>query len=196
VGLLGGLVGAVFARLLLAGTRRGVGLARRYPLRLGLGVGAFLSLFLLVSGGTGGGDGELLMGRLLFGSSNGVELPHGLWTDLLTLIFRIIGPVLALSTGIPGGLIDPSFTFGAAMGQVIADLAGLPQLFLALGMVAGLSGATQLPVMSVLFGIRLAGDQQLLPGLLVACVLAAYVSRQFVTKPIYHALHALTTTSP
>jgi len=93
-------------------------------------------------------------------------------------------------------LIDPSFTFGAAMGQVIADLAGVPQLFLALGMVAGLSGATQLPVMSVLFGIRLAGDQQLLPGLLVACVLAANVSRQFVTKPIYHALHALTTTSP
>ena len=110
VGLLGGLVGAAFARLLLAGTRRGVGLARRYPIRLGLGVGACISLFLLVSGGTGGGDGELLMGRLLFGSSNGVELPHGLWTDLLTLIFRIIGPVLALSTGIPGGLIDPSFT--------------------------------------------------------------------------------------
>jgi H+/Cl- antiporter ClcA len=97
-------------------------------------------------------------------------------------------------------LIDPSFTFGAAMGQVIGDLAGSPQLFLALGMVAGLSGATQLPVMSILFGIRLAGDQQLLPGLLVACVLAAYVSRQFVAKPIYHALHALsgeaTKTSP
>ena len=200
VGLLGGLVGAAFARLLLAGTRRGVALARRYPIRLGLGVGAFLSLFLLVSGGTGGGDGELLMGRLLFGSADGVELPHGLWTDLLTLLLRIIGPVLALSTGIPGGLIDPSFTFGAAMGQVIGDLAGSPQLFLALGMVAGLSGATQLPVMSVLFGIRLAGDQQLLPGLLVACVLAAYVSRQFVAKPIYHALHALsgeaTKTSP
>jgi H+/Cl- antiporter ClcA len=62
------------------------------------------------------------------------------------------------------------------------------QLGLTLGMVAGLAGATQLPVMAVLFGVRMAGDQQLLPGLLLASVIAAYVSRLVVAKPVYHAL--------
>ena len=42
--------------------------------------------------------------------------------------------------------------------------------------------------MAVLFGIRMAGDQQLLPGLLLASVLAACVSRLVVDKPVYHAL--------
>jgi H+/Cl- antiporter ClcA len=43
-------------------------------------------------------------------------------------------------------------------------------------------------VMAVLFGVRMAGDQQLLPGLLLASVIAAYVSRLVVAKPVYHAL--------
>jgi H+/Cl- antiporter ClcA len=55
-------------------------------------------------------------------------------------------------------------------------------------MSAGLAGATQLPVMTVLFALRLAGDQQLLPGMLVAAVLAALISRLIMPKPIYHAL--------
>ena len=65
------------------------------------------------------------------------------------------------------------------------------QLGLTLGMVAGLAGATQLPVLAVLFGVRMAGDQQLLPGLLLAAVIAAYVSRLVVAKPVYHALKDL-----
>jgi H+/Cl- antiporter ClcA len=192
LGVLGGVLGGAFAKMLLAGTKRCLGLVRRYPLRLGLAVGALLSVFLLLSGGASGGDGELLMGRLFFGSSDGAELPQGFGIDLLNLLLRVVGPVLALSTGIPGGLIDPSFAFGAVLGQLVADQAGSTQLCLALGMVAGLAGATQLPVMAVLFGVRLAGDQQLLSGLLVASVIAAYVSRQIVAKPIYHALHAIT----
>lgn len=196
LGLLGGVLGGGFARMLLAGTKRCLRLVRRYPLRLGLAIGALLSLFALVSGGASGGDGELLMGHMLFASPDGAELPRGLGVDLLNLGLRLLGPVLALATGIPGGLIDPSFAFGAMLGQVVADQAGSTQLCIALGMVAGLAGATQLPVMSVLFGVRVAGDQQLLCGLLVASVIAAYVSRQIVAKPVYHALHAITSEAP
>ena len=96
--------------------------------------------------------------------------------------------MLALASGIPGGLIDPAITFGALLGQSLAGLAGAQTLGLALGMAAGLAGATQLPIVSVAFCLRLAGDQQLLPGLVVAAVLAALVSRQLFPQPIYHAL--------
>jgi H+/Cl- antiporter ClcA len=94
--------------------------------------------------------------------------------------------------GIPGGLIDPAFAFGAVLGRICAGLAGLADLGTALGMAAGLAGATQLPVATVLFALRLAADQQLLPGLVVAAVVAAYVSRLLLPQPIYHALRQIT----
>lgn len=185
IGVLGGLLGAGFGWLLLAVTTRLKPLLHRYPLRIGVAVGAVLSLFALVSGGASGGDGEALMSHLIEGSSLG-----GAGADLLTLVVRVLGPVLALGSGIPGGLIDPSFAFGAVLGRSLADMAGadVSSLGLALGMAAGLAGATQLPVMTVIFALRLAGDQQLLPGILIAAALGAYGSRLLLPKPIYHAL--------
>lgn len=192
IGLLGGLLGAGFGLLLLALTRRFLRLARRHPLGLGLVIGLLLSLFLLVSGGASGGDGEALMAQLIEGEHPSSLWAGGLFADLITLVVRVLGPALALGAGIPGGLIDPSFAFGALLGRGIGELAGVAGLGVALGMAAGLAGATQLPVMTLLFALRLAGDQQLLPGLLVAAVLAALVSRQLVPQPIYHALAEVT----
>jgi H+/Cl- antiporter ClcA len=192
IGVLGGLLGAGFGRLLMAFTRRCLNLGHRHPLGLGLAVGGLLSLFLLVSGGASGGDGEALMGQMIEGGRPHGLFGSGLFADLLTLVVRVLGPVLALGTGIPGGLIDPSFAFGALLGRGLGELVGVAGLGLALGMTAGLAGATQLPVMTVLFALRLAGDQQLLPGMLVAAVLAALVSRLLLPKPIYHALAELT----
>ena len=188
LGVLGGSLGAVFARLLLSTTRRFRRWTTRRPLSLGLVVGGVLTLFLLLSGGASGCDGELLMTHMIEGGSPTTWLLPGTLGDALTLVLRLIAPVLALATGIPGGLIDPSFAFGAVLGHSLGDQALAPLLGLSLGMAAGLAGATQLPVMAVLFGMRLAGDQQLLPGLLLASVLGASVSRLLVNKPIYHAL--------
>jgi len=70
----------------------------------------------------------------------------------------------------------------------VRALAGDPHLGLALGMAAGLAGATQLPVMTVAFAVRLAGDQQLLPGLVAAAAIAAYTGRAMQGRPVYHAL--------
>lgn len=192
IGVLGGLLGGLFGRLLLRFTRLCLDLSRRYPLRLGLVVGGLLALFMLLSGGASGGDGEALMQRLIDQGA----LSSSLFVDLLNLLLRLLGPVLALGTGIPGGLIDPAFAYGAVAGHLAGSLLAGPQLGLALGMAAGLAGATQLPVMAVLFAVRMAGDQQLLPGLLLAAVLAAYASRLLVDQPIYHALKAVAEAGP
>ena len=58
-------------------------------------------------------------------------------------------------------------------------------------MAAALAGATQLPAMSLVFVMRLAGDQQFLPGLLMAAVLGAYSGRLLLRRPVYHALAEL-----
>ena len=99
IGVLGGLLGACFGLLLLAFTRRCISLGRRHPIGLGLAVGALLSLFLLLSGGAAGGDGEALMGQMIEGGRPISVFGSGLFTDLLTLVVRV------LPFGLPQGLV-------------------------------------------------------------------------------------------
>ena len=107
----------------------------------------------------------------------------------LVLASRLVAPILALAAGVPGGLIDPAFTIGAMFGSgVLAILGANVQLGVALGMAGGLAGATQLPFMTVLFSMRMVGDQQWLFGILLSAVLGAYAGRRMQSEPIYHAL--------
>ena len=186
VAIAAGLLGAIFGRMLLDATRRFTPLARRRPLRTGLLLGALLALFALVSGGRSGGDGEALMAWL-------IQDPGAHQAGALVLMTRLLGPCIVLGASVPGGLIDPALSLGAALGPMVLGPmvlgpVGLGPVGLAVGMAAALAGATQLPVLSVVFTLRLAGDQQLLPGVLLAAVLGAYVSRLLMPKPIYHAL--------
>ncbi|MEI6030840.1 MAG: chloride channel protein [Synechococcaceae cyanobacterium ELA739] len=183
LGLGAGLLGAGFGRMLLETTKRLTPMVRRYPLRLGLLLGLLLAALTQLTGGGANGDGEVLMAWMI--GHPDADLPTaGL------LLARMIGPCLALGAGVPGGLIDPAFAIGAVLGQGVSHLPGLGLMGLALGMAAALAGATQLPVLSVVFALRLAGDQQLLPGVVLAAVIGAYCSRLLMKKPAYHALAA------
>jgi H+/Cl- antiporter ClcA len=105
---------------------------------------------------------------------------------------RLLGPVLALAAGIPGGVIDPAFAVGGSFGGGLLHLLGGPSgLGVLLGMAAGLAGATQLPVMSLAFAIRISGAQQLMPGLLLAALLGAVVGRWVMPLPLYRALETV-----
>jgi H+/Cl- antiporter ClcA len=89
-------------------------------------------------------------------------------------------------------VIDPAFAVGGSFGGGLIHLLGGPSaLGVLLGMAAGLAGATQLPVMSLAFAVRIAGAQQLLPGLLLASLLGAVVGRWLMPLPLYRALEAL-----
>ena len=183
IGILGGLLGGLFGRLLLLVTAWVSPIAKQRPILIGLVLGGVLSGLALVSGGTSGGDGEALMATWI--SNESARPGHG----LTTLVVRLIGPVIALGASVPGGLIDPAFALGAVFGHGLMDLVGGPvELGLALGMAATLAGISQLPVMTIAFAIRLAGDQQLGAGLLIAAVVGAMAGRLVLDRPIYHAL--------
>jgi H+/Cl- antiporter ClcA len=113
---------------------------------------------------------------------------QGPWSAPLALLARLLGPGLALGAGVPGGLIDPALALGALLGHTLGEGLGIGSLAMALGMAAALAGATQLPVVSLLFSLRLMGDQQWLPGVLLAAVLGASVGRLLMRTPVYHAL--------
>jgi H+/Cl- antiporter ClcA len=200
IGFAVGLVGAGFSAVLLrlSSLLRDPVLQR--PLRSGVLLGTLLALLALASGGASTTDGEQLMSGLLETVDDPMATGSTGGTLLRTLALagaRWIGPLLPLAAGIPGGLIDPSLTFGAVLGEGgLAALGADPHLGMALGMSAGLAGATQLPAMAVIFCMRLAADQQLVPGLLVAAVVAAYSARLVQPEPIYHALARTMTGAP
>lgn len=197
VGLAAGLLGALMARLLVLGTARILPLARAHPLATGLAVGAALTVMTLISGGSSCGDGETLLRQALgpaglqASSADSEHWPGAARWGALVLM-RLLGPVVALAAGIPGGVIDPAFAVGGSFGGGLIHLLGGPSaLGVLLGMAAGLAGATQLPVMSLAFAVRIAGAQQLLPGLLLASLLGAVVGRWLMPLPLYRALEAL-----
>jgi H+/Cl- antiporter ClcA len=181
LGLGAGLLGTLMVKALLELGRRGLPLARRRPLLAGLALGSALAGLGLLSGGAGYGDGEALMTSLVGG-----EQSH--WSAPMTLLARLLGPALALGAGVPGGLIDPALALGAVLGHILGEELGIGSLAMALGMAGALAGATQLPVVSLMFSLRLMGDQQWLPGVLLASVLGAAVGRLLMRTPVYHAL--------
>lgn len=197
VGLVVGLLGSAFSWVLLRLTIMLRPRVSRRPLRYGVMLGIALALLALTSRGASAGDGEQLMSTFLDGSGPfdgqtiGVHQRTGdqLLLKLAVTATRWIGPLIPLASGVPGGLIDPSLTLGGVLGYGgLQALGGDAHLGLALGMAAGLAGATQLPAMTVIFCMLLAADQQLVPGLVVAAVIAAYAARLLQREPIYHAL--------
>jgi H+/Cl- antiporter ClcA len=191
LGLGGGLLGGLFARLLLMATAWLKPRLTRQPLGWGLVLGGGLGLLLLVSGGWSGGDGGALMRHMLAGSPPqpvpGSPLAGLGW--LLVVAVRLVAPLLGLAAGVPGGLIEPALSLGAVFGSGgIELLGGSAALGLALGMAASLAGATQLPLTTVVFAMRLVEDPQWLWGLLLSAVLGATVGRCLQPLPIYHAL--------
>ncbi len=190
----GGLLGGLFSRLLWRSSALLRQRVRQRPLAWGLVLGLALALIAVASGGWSGGDGEALMAQLLEGHGS-LPVPGAILSLLgwlLVLTARIVAPVLALGAGVPGGLIDPAFAIGALFGGGTLELLGSDAaLGIALGMAAGLAGATQLPLMTVLFALRMAGDQQWLFGILLSAVIGAYVGRRIQPEPIYHALWKL-----
>lgn len=191
VAVAGGLLGGGFARTVVAGSRRlGPSLDRR-PLATGLVLGLTLAAIGLVSGGAsyGGGHGSAI--RMLE-SAAATGQPIATWSDPLG---KAAGSLVALVSGIPGGLFDPSLTVGAGLGQMthgvistwIAPGIGLPALML-LFMAAYFAGVVRSPitVAAILFEMT-AAPGMLLP-LMITSMLATLVAGRVCDPPIYEAL--------
>jgi H+/Cl- antiporter ClcA len=192
IGLTAGLLAASMARLVVAASRWLQPLAQERPGATGLVLGNGLALLALLSGGRSCGDGEVLLRQW-------IDHPPDLSTQswLVEVGLRLMGPVLALAGGIPGGLIDPAYALGGSVGGGLAlRLGGETSMGVLLGMAAGLAGATQLPLVSLAFTVRIGGAQSMLPGLLVAALCGAAMGRLVMPTPIYRALAAAALREP
>lgn len=107
-------------------------------------------------------------------------------------VCKLLAVLASSGSGAPGGVFTPTLFIGLASGMLFAQLAGiwLPQAEMATllgltGMATLLAATTHAPVMSALMVCEMTGQYALLPGLLLACVLASTLSRALRQNAIY-----------
>ena len=90
------------------------------------------------------------------------------WSWALKLLFTVV----TLGTGFKGGEVTPLFFIGAALGNALAPIFGVPTgVFAAIGFVALFAGAANTPLACTFMGIELFGAAYAVP-IAVACVVA------------------------
>jgi H+/Cl- antiporter ClcA len=184
VALLGGLAGGLFSRLTLSGVgtvRRLLKDARSWEvLAFAGGCGLLVAIIGFATGGLVYGTGYAEARSVL-------ELhAHLPW---------YYGPARAAATlaaylsGVPAGLLAPSLSVGAGLGQTVADLGGqaAAEPFAILGMCGYLAGVTQAPLTSLVIVMEMTSQHAMVLPLMVTAALATAVSK-LLSPPLYRTL--------
>ncbi len=185
IALLGGLLGGLFARIMIDGEgilrRCFNGFGIRRPIVFAAACGGGVAFIGLITGG------------MTYGS--GYELGHALLHQELTaswwhLPAKFLSTALSAVSGIPGGIFSPSLSVGAALG---ADISGwFPSLSVQgavlLGMVAYFAGVTQAPITAFVIVLEVTGKATTAVPLIATATLAAAVGRLVCNGSLYHTL--------
>jgi H+/Cl- antiporter ClcA len=184
VALLGGLAGGLFSRVMLIGVSglpSVLGkLQKLHPVLFAGLCGLVVAAVATLSGGLTYGTGYAEARSILEGNAH---LP---W---------IYAPARALATlatslsGIPAGLLAPSLSVGAGLGQFVADITGqfTPVPFAILGMCGYLAGVTQAPLTSLVIVMEMTTQHAMVLPLMITAALATAVSK-LLSPPLYRAL--------
>jgi H+/Cl- antiporter ClcA len=184
-GIVGGILGGLFARILSLPTNyfpRGLRqLAMRWPIMFAALCGLALAII-----GT-------LSGDIAFGSSHteAVAALHG--TEVLPLSFAILkwaATIVSYLSGIPGGIFAPSLAAGAGLGSWFVPLfPHVPPAALAmLGMAAYFSAVVQSPITAAVIVLEMTNNLNMTVAVAGAAALGTAFSRLIAKKPLYAAL--------
>ncbi|HEY9280985.1 MAG TPA: ClcB-like voltage-gated chloride channel protein [Eoetvoesiella sp.] len=154
------------------------------PLRLGLGgllLGALLIVIPQVSGN---------------GYSVVISLLQTQWTwyaVILVLVCKVVATAITVGSGAVGGVFTPALfvgaVFGTLFGQVVTllvpDINAPSYMFTLVGMGAFLGAATSAPLMAILMIFEMSLSYQIVLPLMLACVVAYFVSRGIAQVTMY-----------
>lgn len=184
IGVLGGICGPLLMWLMNASHTLFLRLKLSPPWQLSLG-GLTVGLLSLLTPAVWGNGFSVVHASLLS--------PPLLAAIAGIFICKLLAILASSGSGAPGGVFTPTLFLGMAMGMLFAQLCaiGLPdQPTLAVllgmsGMAALLAATTHAPIMSTLMICEMTGQYSILPGLLIACVLASVISRALREDSIY-----------
>ena len=184
-GVVAGLLGGVFARMVLAsvdGKPRWLGqLRKNHPVLLSALCGLALVILGLVFGHGAFGTGYEQARSLVQGHA---EVGHEF--GLMKLAANLVSYV----AGIPGGLFSPALAVGAGIGHNLSVLmpAVDPRVFVLLSMCAYLTGVTQAPLTSAVISMELTDSGDMMLPILATVLIARGASGLVCRVPIYRGL--------
>lgn len=182
-GVICGLLGGLFARLILL-SRNGplavIGRLRsRWPVPFAACCGLALALIGMFSHGNVYGTGYDQARAFVQEAAQAPGESFG--------IAKLLANVVSYWAGIPGGIFSPALAVGAGLGHNIAHF--LPQAPAAavvlLGMSAYLSGVTGAPLTSAVIAMELTDNQAMVIPIMAACLLARAAASIFSPTPVY-----------
>jgi H+/Cl- antiporter ClcA len=102
---------------------------------------------------------------------------------------RAFATLLSYLSGVPAGLLAPSLSVGAGLGQFLADHLGQGSAvpFAILGMCGFLAGVTQAPLTSFVIVMEMTAQHAMVLPLMITAAIATAISR-LVTRPLYQTL--------
>jgi H+/Cl- antiporter ClcA len=104
---------------------------------------------------------------------------------------RALATLVSYLSGIPAGLLAPSLSVGAGLGQLVADVFGHTSAapFAILGMCGYLAGVTQAPLTSFVIVMEMTAQHAMVLPLMVTAAVATAISR-LLSPPLYQTLAA------
>ena len=189
VALACGILGGLFARLMVDSVRLGpTRLSRwraQYPYRFAAACALAVAVIGFVTQGQAAGAGYAPTRALLEGQT---DLP-GVYT-----VLKFCATWLSAWSGVPAGVFAPSLAVGAGIGHDVATLAGVGREsaipLIALGMVGFLAATTQAPITSFIIVMEMVAGQAMVLSLMACAMVAAGVSR-LLSPGMYGELAAL-----
>jgi len=181
----GGLLGGLFARLLIAMSRGLPGrigeTARARPVAFAAACGLVLALIGLTSGSTTYGTGYAEARHILEGSRT-LPQEYGILKFLATLV--------SYASGIPGGIFAPSLAVGAGFGLNLSQI--MPYApggaVVLLSMVGYFAGVVQAPITAFVIVIEMTDNHNMVLPLMATSLIATAVSRLICPRPLYRTL--------
>jgi H+/Cl- antiporter ClcA len=102
---------------------------------------------------------------------------------------RAVATLVASLSGVPAGLLAPSLSVGAGLGQLVADVSGqitaVP--FAILGMCGYLAGVTQAPATSLVIVMEMTTQHAMVLPLMITAAIATTISK-LLSPPLYQTL--------
>jgi len=184
-GALGGLLGGLFARLL-------IGSAAHLPGRIGAlrkdHPYLFAALCGLAVAALGAFSNNTVLGtgyaetRAILGGTGAIPQSFG--------ILKLLATVVSYASGIPGGVFAPSLAVGAGLGYNLSAVIPLapPAAVVILGMVGYFSGAVQAPITAFVIVLEMTRDSDMALPLMAVSLVAYGVSLLVCPRPLYKTL--------
>lgn len=188
LGIGGGILGAGFARAMIAQ-------ARLLPRLLGGRIGRHRVLFAMACGLVVAFVGWAT--GLPVDGTGYVEAKAALTGELADpwafVIAKLVANLVTQASGIAGGIFAPTLAVGAGFGAALGDfVSGVePGALATLGMVALFAGVMQAPITGFVIVFEMTDNQAMVIPLMAVAIIATGTSRLLCPRPIYHALAEL-----